>query len=85
MVKQSSRRSAAARTSLVEDLKNDIGHRVTETLAAGRSSINRWGAAARHQLDRADEGVRANPYIAIGVAAGAAVLIGFLLGRRCER
>lgn len=85
MVKQSSRRSASARSSLAEDLKNDIGHRVSETLAAGRSSLHRWGASARHQLDRADEGVRSSPYIAIGIAAGAAVVVGFLLGRRCER
>lgn len=85
MVKNSSRRPASSRNSLVEDLKNDIGERVSATLAAGRDSIDRWGSATRHQLDRADETVRAYPYVAIGVAAGTGVLLGFLLGRRSGR
>lgn len=82
MVKQSSRRSASSRASLVEGLKNDLSHRVNDTLEAGRASLDRWGAAARHQLDRADESVRGSPYIAIGIAAGVGVALGFLLGRR---
>ncbi|HYC70073.1 MAG TPA: hypothetical protein VEB66_02640 [Opitutaceae bacterium] len=84
MVKHSSRRSASAR-HLVEDLKNDIGERVSATLAAGRESLDRWGSSARHQLDRADETVRANPYIAIGIAAGVGAVVGFLFGRRSGR
>lgn len=86
MVKPTSpRRSSAARASMVENIKNDLGHRVGDTLAAGRASLTRWGSVARHQLDRADETVRGSPYVAIGVAAGAAILLGFLLGRRSDR
>lgn len=70
---------------MVENLKNDLGHRVEGTLAAGRASLHRWGSVARHQLDRADETVRGSPYIAIGVVAGTAALLGFLLGRRSGR
>lgn len=84
MVKHSSRRSASTRSSLVENIKNDLGHRVSDTVAAGRESLGRWGSAARHQLDRADEAVRGSPYVAIGVAVGAGVLLGFLLGRRSD-
>lgn len=84
MVKHSARRSST-RASMVENLKNDLGHRVSDTLAASRSSLHRWGTAARHQLDRADETVRGSPYVALGVVAGAGVLLGFLLGRRNSR
>ncbi len=33
----------------------------------------------------ADQAVRENPYQAIGIAVGAGVLVGYLLGRRCSR
>ena len=52
-------------------------------LADGQTTLKNVAAAARRQAARADEAIRENPYQAIGIAAAAGLLAGYLISRRC--
>ncbi|HEY1791656.1 MAG TPA: hypothetical protein VGG34_01955 [Opitutaceae bacterium] len=72
---------------------NDVGSQASHNLAAMRDRLGesvaemkarakRASRAARRQVHRADETIRANPYQSIGVAVGVGLLAGYFIGRR---
>jgi ElaB/YqjD/DUF883 family membrane-anchored ribosome-binding protein len=55
--------------------------RVGQMIADGRVAIGNFSASVRRQATRANKSIRANPYQAIGIAAGAGLLAGFIFSR----
>jgi len=73
----------AQETGTAERLTEAAGERAKAYVDAGVSSLNVVSGKARQLTQRADDCVRENPWLAIGAAAGAGLLLGFLLrGRR---
>lgn len=60
--------------------------RAGQSLAASRARLEELGqrarTRAREYADDVDERVHQNPWTAIGVAAGAGLVVGMLVGRR---
>jgi len=56
--------------------------RAQESLRAARERLERAGAAAGASMREIDAQVRANPWAAVGIAAGVGLVIGVLLARR---
>ena len=60
--------------------------RAGQSLAASRARLEQLGhqarTRAREYADDVDERVHQNPWTAIGVAAGAGLVVGMLVGRR---
>ena len=66
-----------------ESLANAAGERAKGYVDAGVNALNTVSGKARQLSQNADSCVRDNPWMAIGVAAGAGLLVGYLLrGRR---
>ena len=53
--------------------------RTEESVRAARARLEQAGAAGVHEIDAQ---VRANPWAAVGIAAGVGLVIGVLLARR---
>jgi len=53
--------------------------RAQESVRAARARLEQAGAAGMHEIDAQ---VRANPWAAVGIAAGVGLVIGVLLSRR---
>jgi ElaB/YqjD/DUF883 family membrane-anchored ribosome-binding protein len=62
----------------------ELRSRVSDTIESAKSAISRADSAAldaiRNAASSADDYVRENPWIAIGVIAGVAASLGFLVG-----
>ena len=56
--------------------------RAQESLRAARERLEQAGAAAGASMREIDAQVRANPWAAVGIAAGVGLVIGVLLARR---
>ncbi len=56
--------------------------RAQESLRAARERLEQAGAAAGVSVHEIDAQVRANPWAAVGIAAGVGLVIGVLLSRR---
>jgi ElaB/YqjD/DUF883 family membrane-anchored ribosome-binding protein len=60
-----------------------------ERFDAAHEKLSDWYAHAKERVvdgaRSADEAIRAQPYPAVGIAAGSGLLLGLLLGRRCHR
>ena len=56
--------------------------RAQESLRAARERLEQAGAAAGVSVREIDAQVRANPWAAVGIAAGVGLVIGVLLSRR---
>ena len=69
--------------STPESMANAAGERAKCYVDSGVNAVNAVAGKARQLTLNADGCVRENPWIAVGVAAGVGVLVGFLLrGRR---
>jgi len=81
----------------VQDLLSQLAHvadpdiarlraRVTETLVTARQTVAGGAAQARRQardtLRAGDNYVRTQPWQAVGIAAAAGILVGFIFGKR---
>jgi len=64
-----------------EGMAEAAGERAKDYVDAGVNACNAISSKACQIGHVADEYVRARPWWAIGVAAGAGILIGFLFGR----
>lgn len=69
-------------TGTVEDLTEAVGERAKCCVDAGVDAVNAVSGRVRQIGRNADGYVRDQPWLAIGAAAGAGLLIGFLLGTR---
>lgn len=58
--------------------------RLRSALEQGKETLGHAADMARKQAERADEMVRANPYVAIGCAAVIGAVIGSLCAKRCR-
>lgn len=70
-----------------EDVGEDVDElreRLRDVLSEGQATLKNLTASARRQVAKADETIRANPYQAIGIAAGIGLLAGYLLTRSCS-
>jgi ElaB/YqjD/DUF883 family membrane-anchored ribosome-binding protein len=56
--------------------------RAQESLRAARERLEQAGAAAGASMREIDAQVRANPWAAVGIAAGVGLVLGVLLSRR---
>ncbi len=56
--------------------------RLKDTIAGVRTRVRTFTKAARRQASRADDRIRANPYQAMGIAAGVGLIAGLLIARR---
>ena len=65
----------------LENLASAAGARAKSCVDSSVSACNAMAGKARQLGQNADGCVRANPWMAIGVAAGLGAAIGFLLGR----
>jgi len=63
---------------------DELRERLRDALESGRYSLDRLRAEATRRAKQADELVRANPYYAIGIAAGVGAIIGVLVSRSCN-
>lgn len=72
--------ASALGSEQVANLKN----RLRSALEQGRETLGHAADLARRQAERADEMVRANPYIAIGCAAVIGAVVGTLCAKRCR-
>ncbi len=65
---------------------NDARARAEESIRAAKSRISDYGHVtaehAREAAKVADEYVRANPWSALGIAAGVGILLGVLINRK---
>lgn len=66
-----------------EEVQN-LRDRLRSAFDEGKNKLGQAADLARKQAARADELVRANPYAAVGIAAGAGLLLGFLVSRSCS-
>ncbi len=66
------------------DEVQELRERLRDVLADGQATVKNLAAAARRQAAKADETIRANPYQAIGIAAGVGLLAGYLISRSCS-
>ncbi len=62
----------------------ELRGRLRAALDTGKYSLDRLRAEAIRRGKQADQLVRANPYYAIGVAAGLGAIVGILVNRRCS-
>jgi len=58
---------------------DEVRARTEESIRAARARLEQAGAAGAHEIDAQ---VRANPWAAVGIAAGVGVVIGVLLSRK---
>jgi ElaB/YqjD/DUF883 family membrane-anchored ribosome-binding protein len=56
--------------------------RLRDTISGVQTRVKTIAKAARKQATRADDTIRANPYQAIGIAAGLGLIAGLLIARR---
>lgn len=63
---------------------SDLIERLRAAVGEGRDTLERLREQAMRQAKHADQLVRENPYMAIGVAAGVGALIGILVARGCR-
>lgn len=56
--------------------------RLSDTLVGVKARAKAIAKAARRHASRADDKIRANPYRAMGLAAGFGLIAGFLIARR---
>lgn len=61
----------------VEPLRERVGRMIND----GRVAIGNFSASVRRQAGRADKTIRSNPYRSLGIAAGAGLLIGYIVSR----
>jgi ElaB/YqjD/DUF883 family membrane-anchored ribosome-binding protein len=61
----------------LEPLRERVGRMISD----GRVAIGNFTSSVRRQAGRADQTIRANPYRAVGIAAGAGLLAGFIFSR----
>jgi ElaB/YqjD/DUF883 family membrane-anchored ribosome-binding protein len=59
-----------------------LKERLSDTVAGVKSRVRTLAKAARRQAGRADDKIRANPYQAMGIAAGIGLIAGLLIARR---
>jgi ElaB/YqjD/DUF883 family membrane-anchored ribosome-binding protein len=75
-----------ATTGQVGEKFADVRARAEESLRTARTRLHELGdvaaARARVAASSADECVRANPWVAVGVGAATGLVLGLLLGRR---
>lgn len=68
------------------DKVTELRERLRDALANGKDTMKHLAASARRQAEHADEVIRENPYVAIGVAAGVGLVAGYLISRcNCPR
>jgi ElaB/YqjD/DUF883 family membrane-anchored ribosome-binding protein len=60
----------------------ELRTRAEESLGAARERLDAAGDSAREAALEIDRQVRGNPWAAVGIAAGAGLLLGLLLGRK---
>ena len=63
---------------------DELRTRLRTALHNSKDSIERLRAEAARHARQADQLVRANPYTAIGIAAGVGTLVGILISRSCN-
>jgi len=68
--------------STIDGLADAAGDRAKSCVDAGVNAFNNATAKARQAGQSADGLVRANPWIAVGAAAGVGLLIGYLIRSR---
>lgn len=56
--------------------------RLSDSLVGVKTRVKALAKSARRQASRADESIRANPYQAMGIAAGIGLIAGLLIARR---
>jgi ElaB/YqjD/DUF883 family membrane-anchored ribosome-binding protein len=67
---------------LLKATAGQAGERVEKARARAEESLNLARASLQNAGSQLNEQVRQNPWTAIGVAAGAALVLGILLGRK---
>ena len=76
----------AATASQAGEKVQEVRARTRESLAAARERLSAIEKGARQKaraaVDGSNEYVHENPWTAVGIAAGAGLLVGFLLSRR---
>lgn len=65
-----------------EELTGDARDRAERSLHALRSQLNEIERDLKGRAERVDGYVRDNPWTAVAVAGGVALLVGLLMGRR---
>jgi ElaB/YqjD/DUF883 family membrane-anchored ribosome-binding protein len=58
-----------------------LRERVSQMVSDGWAALGNLSAAVRRQAGRANQSIRANPYRAMGIAAGAGLLAGYIVSR----
>ena len=75
-----------ATAGLAGEKVQEVRARTRESLAAARERLSAIEKGARQKaraaVDGSNEYVHENPWTAVGIAAGAGLLVGFLLSRR---
>lgn len=71
-------------SALGNDQLANLRDRLRSALAHGKETLGHAADLAKRQCARADEMVRANPYVAIGCAALLGTVIGMLCAKRCR-
>ncbi len=66
---------------LSTDTVAPLRERVSQMISDGRAAIGNFSTSVRRQAGRANKSIRANPYQAIGIAAGAGLLAGYIYSR----
>jgi ElaB/YqjD/DUF883 family membrane-anchored ribosome-binding protein len=71
-------RASGQATATIRDIKSRIG----DGIEVAKVRAGRAARTVRKQAMRADKAVRAKPYHAIAIAAGAGLLTGYIAARR---
>jgi ElaB/YqjD/DUF883 family membrane-anchored ribosome-binding protein len=66
---------------LSTDTIEPLRERVSRMISDGRTAIGNLSTSVRRQAGRANKSIRANPYRAIGIAAGVGLLAGYIFSR----
>jgi len=82
MLAEDARALVAATADLGGEKVVEARKRVAAALESGKEVYGQVREKAIDGARAADQGVRNNPYKAIGIALGVGALIGFLLGRK---
>jgi ElaB/YqjD/DUF883 family membrane-anchored ribosome-binding protein len=64
-------------TETIEPLRE----RVSRMISDSRTALGNLSTSVRRQAGRANKSIRANPYQAIGIAAGVGLLAGYIISR----
>lgn len=75
----------AATADMAGDQVGEARKRLTAALESGKKMVGCVKDKAVEGAKATDKAIHDHPYVAIGVAAGAGVIIGYLLSRRLSR